>query len=255
MDRGKGREKKLTKFTASAFVVTTRNSIAAANHLFQNHGFQYVLPAVFSTNPLEKFFGIARQRKGGNFYIDVIDVIAAAKTQRLHQLVKRNILPEANADSTPNCLICTANIEEDDINLIDDLTITSTQTLLDSDDILKHKVVYIAGFLARSYDQIETEVLSTEFLDELNRGGLSMPTFDTVYFVYCAIKLQEKIPQPRQNCGRYFQRLLALINSPMANNERACSTLKNTLFKGFVLNNSDNERQVGCLRRREKLST
>ena len=71
---GRGREKKLTKFTASAFVVTTRNSIAAANHLFQNHGFHYILPAVFSTNPLEKFFGNARQRKGGNFYIDIIDV-------------------------------------------------------------------------------------------------------------------------------------------------------------------------------------
>ena len=82
----------------------------------------------------------------------------------------------------------------------------------------------------------------------------SMPTLETVYFVHCAIKLQEEIPQPRQNCGKYFQRLLALINSPMAKNEKACSTLKNTLVKGFVLHNSDNEKQVGCLRRREKLS-
>ena len=251
----RGREKKLTKFTASAFVVTTRNSIAAANHLFQNHGFHYILPAVFSTNPLEKFFGNARKRKGGNFYIDIIGVIAAAKAQRLHQLVKHNILPDANIESKRNCLICEANIEDDDVNLIDGLYITSTQTLLESDDTLKHKVVYIAGFLARRYEQAETdEVLPTGFLDELNRGGLSMPTLGTVYFIHCAVTLQEMIPEPRQRCGKYFQRLLALIDSPMAKNEKACSTLKNTLFKAFVLQNSDQEKQIGCLRRREKLS-
>ena len=130
------------------------------------------MPAVFSTNPLEKFFGNAKQRKGGNFYIVIIDVIAAAKAQHLHQLVKHNILPDANIESKRNCLICEANIEDDDVNLIDGLYITPTQTLLESDDTLKHKVVYIARLLARRYEQAETdEVLSTGFLDELNRGG------------------------------------------------------------------------------------
>ena len=162
-------------------------------------------------------------------------------------------MPDANIESKRNCLICEANIEDDDVNLIDGLYITSTQTLLESDDTLKHKVVYIAGFLARRYEQAETdEVLSTGFLDELNRGGLSMPTLGTVYFVHFAVTLQEMIPEPRQRCGKYFQRLLALIDSPMAKNEKACSTLKNTLFK--ALQNSDQEKQIGCLRRHEKLS-
>ena len=85
----RGRMKKLTRFTADAFIVTTKFSIAASKQLHEMHNFQYALPAVFSHSPLEKCFGQARQRKGGgNFYIDICDVIAAAKVQPLHQLIK-----------------------------------------------------------------------------------------------------------------------------------------------------------------------
>ena len=34
------RQRKLTKFTASAFVVTTKNAIVASNHLLENVDFQ-----------------------------------------------------------------------------------------------------------------------------------------------------------------------------------------------------------------------
>ena len=64
---GKMRQKKMTKFTAAAFIVTTKSSIAAATYLLAHHHFEFVLPAVFSQDPLEKFFGQARQRHGGNF--------------------------------------------------------------------------------------------------------------------------------------------------------------------------------------------
>ena len=80
---GKYRQKKLTKFTADAFIVTTKFSVAAATYLLTHHQFEFVLPAVFSQDPLEKFFGQAK-RHVGNFYIDVGDVISACKAQRLH---------------------------------------------------------------------------------------------------------------------------------------------------------------------------
>ena len=86
------RQQKLTKFTASVFVVTTKNVISATNYLLRNYDFQYVLPAAFSQNPFEKFFGQTRQRIGGNFYID-INVISAAKAQRFHQFIKTDIVP------------------------------------------------------------------------------------------------------------------------------------------------------------------
>ena len=91
---GKMRQKKLTKFTADAFIVTTKSSIAAATYLLAHHHFEFVLPAVFSQDPLEKFFGQARQGHDVNFYIDVGDVISAGKVQRLHQMLKYNVIPQ-----------------------------------------------------------------------------------------------------------------------------------------------------------------
>ena len=52
---GRERKKKLTKFTAEAFVITTINNIAASKHLLENYDFQYILPAIFSQDPLESF--------------------------------------------------------------------------------------------------------------------------------------------------------------------------------------------------------
>ena len=43
--------------TADAFIVTTKSSIAAATYLLAHHHFEFVLPAVFSQDPLEKSFG------------------------------------------------------------------------------------------------------------------------------------------------------------------------------------------------------
>ena len=74
---GRGRKLKLTKQTSSAFIVTTKSNIDAANYLLTEMKFNYVLPSIFAEEVLEKFFGIARQRCGGNFYIDIVDIMAA----------------------------------------------------------------------------------------------------------------------------------------------------------------------------------
>ena len=172
---------------------------------------QYILPAMFSTNPMEKFFGQSRQCVGGNFYINVVDVISAAKVQRLHQLIKNDIIPTDDA-IRKTCVHCEVDINEEDLNIVGEFNIDYAQELLNSTDTLKHKVVYIAGFLSRKHQPaFETdEVLSTEFLDELNRGGLSMPTLSTVHFVYCGMKLHELLSEARRNCRKYSQRLLYL---------------------------------------------
>ena len=43
-----------------------------------------------------------------------------------------------------------------------------------------------------------------------------MPTLGTVHLVYCGMKIHELIPEPRRNCGKYFQRMLSLIDCPMS---------------------------------------
>ena len=41
----------------------------------------------------------------------------------------------------------------------------------------------------------------------------------------------------------------------MANIKGACFSMLSIIFKAFVLNHSDKEKQLGCLRRKEKLSS
>jgi len=166
-----------------------------------DYHFSYVLPAVFSQDPLEKFFGQARQRFGGNFYIDICDVIAAAKVQRLHQLLKLDIIPKDNAQRT--CTSCTATPDEQDLEMLQDITTDDTENLIHSDDSLKHKIIFIAGFLTRKYDtqaasdtdddtqqltdDTQELTVSSDFTRQLDRGGLSIPKFSTVYFVHSAV--------------------------------------------------------------------
>ena len=138
-------------------MVTTKNVISAANYLLHNSDFQYVLPQ----NPLEKFFGQARQRIGGNFYIDINDVISEAKAQRLHQFIKNDIVP-VGGEVKNNCTYCDFVVPDDDLNLVAEFNIDCTQALLDSTDIPKHKVICLAGFVTRKHGQhIETEETST----------------------------------------------------------------------------------------------
>ena len=88
---GKNRVLKLTKQTSAAFITTTKTNIEAATYLLTEQHFQYVLPGIFADEILEMFFGKARMRVGGNFYIDLVDVIASAKVTNLHALLKYDV--------------------------------------------------------------------------------------------------------------------------------------------------------------------
>jgi len=61
---------------------------------------------------------------------------------------------------------------------------------LDFSDVLKHKVVYIDRYLAHKHKialKSEEDTLSTEFIHELNCGGLCVPTFGIIFFVHFAV--------------------------------------------------------------------
>ena len=107
------------------------------------------------------------------------------------------------------CSYCTAPIVLGDIDVMLETSIEDTQTLLDSTDTLKHKVVFIAGFL--SYKHLgpgKGDKVSNEFLQELDRGGLRVPTLDTTYIVYIAINLLGKLPEPKNRCRVYIMKFL-----------------------------------------------
>ena len=99
----RGWTQKLTKQTAEALVLSTRVNIEAAEWLLTQHNFTDVLPGVFPDEALEKFFGQSRQRNGGNFYVDIVDIKAAAETKNLHALWKYESMPH-KSNNVPRTL-------------------------------------------------------------------------------------------------------------------------------------------------------
>ena len=203
--------------------------------------FQYVLPGIFSDDALEKFFGQSRQRSGGNFYIDVVDINAADKIVNMKSLIKYDIFP-ANEKQLEECQC--SNVSEEEKNLImDEFSFNDTTNLLESDDLLKHKIVYIAGHLAHKYKGKFSEELygdedeiSCEFLKNLDRGGLSVPTFSMVHFVYVGYLIYNKT---NARCYKYLSKLFSSLDAPIAS--AASVSLANIMLNSFVLNASDRE--------------
>ena len=111
-------------------------------------------------------------------------------------MLKYDIIPQGCLEW--KCSYCTAPITFQDIELTHETSIEGTQLLLDSPDSMKHKVVFIAGFLTHKHlEPGESEDISSEFLQEHDRSGLRVPTLDTTCFVHMGINLIGKLPEPK----------------------------------------------------------
>ena len=112
---------------------------------------------------------------------------------------------------------------------------------------MKQKVIYIACYLTHKHsaefanENVDDAMVSSEFLNELNRGGLRVPTLNMVFFVHSAFTLYSKVDKSRLNCTKYFQSLIALVDTPFATKPDIRRRLTNLIFKADVLHTSDNE--------------
>ena len=95
--------------------------------------------------------------------------------------------------------------------------------------------------------------MSSEFTKQLDRGGLSVPELSATHFVHNAVYLISKLRLSKSHCRQYLARLLSCVDAPLAENVMACRSLANVLLKAHVLHHSDREKELGCLRRKEKL--
>ena len=148
----------------------------------------------------------------------------AAETKNLRALLKY--------DLTPQPCTCSFHIEEDQF----DITVLETEYLVQSNDTIKHKVIFLAGYLERKFrtnistaeaEDDDHNLTDSEFLTNLNRGGLTVPLISTVHFVNSAHKL---FVNCNLHCSRaHLSQALSRIDSPMAIIQGACVTLSNIL--------------------------
>ena len=85
------------------------------------------------------------------------------------------------------------------------------QLLLDSGDTLKHKVVFIAGYITFKHGKMEGDLVSTEFLQELDRRWLRVPTLATTCFVKTAVHLLEELQRAKDSCRTYLIKVLSFL--------------------------------------------
>ena len=119
------------------------------------------------------------------------------------------------------------------------------ENVLESDVTYKQKLV----FLAHKFEQqviATSEEISCDFIGKLSHGRLRIPTFDTVFFVYSAQHVYNKLDERKKGCTSYFRKLISNVDAPFATNVNACKTLSNIVFKGRVVAVSDRGNTLGC---------
>ena len=72
-------------------------------------------------------------------------------------------------------------------------------------------------------------------------------------FFYSIQPLNYMTRWSRKSCTKYFS-VITFIDTPSSQNVNLCNCLTIIMFKAKVLHKSDRENQLGCLRRKEKLS-
>ena len=182
----KGHVRCLTRDTGTSLRNTCRGLCAAAKHLFESN-FGFVIFELFSTDPLERFFGKCRQAAGSNYFITVRNIIEK------HRFDKARILAKLHAEALSSATSCAEVHECDacrtlDYKLLDILPLLACEIPTD----VKETVVYVAGYVARECFSDDDNVVDTfeeyrqhrRFFLNVNRGGLSVPWDSLVFLLY-----------------------------------------------------------------------
>ena len=213
----------LNSETFTACIQSMEAMLALAPYLISKHGFRYVFPGKFTSDPIEGRFGWYRQVNGGNFYMSTLQLFQAEKKIRCLSLFRQNALhtlaslnirqPVSIPDSVASTEDITwlkywsAQVEVDEVN-DDDAAVT----------------YYVAGCIGRCISRrrkcssckdqfVETKHIPTlsdisEAKDVLlalaDRGGLSPPK--QYCFAICALGVQvyNQIRQDDNICQQFL---------------------------------------------------
>jgi len=100
-------------------------------------------------------------------------------------LLKLDIIPKDNAQRT--CSNCTT-LDEQDLEMLNDITTDGTDIFISLMTLLK--IIFVVSFLKHKYDtqsasdnddDVQELTASSDFTQQLDRGGLLIPKLSTVY--------------------------------------------------------------------------
>lgn len=183
---GRKRERSLTHDTKKALVQTMNGMESLCKELF-SAGFQYVLLGELQSDRLEGEFGVYRQATGANSFMRSGDVSATFKT-RLARFSAVHLEKVDTQSSTVLPHDCNTITYEDGVAMEEVWTTDLSQLEM-------YSVTYVAGWLETRCGELtftdEQPLLvskDTEFLQQLSRGGLTVPHVCTCDFVSAGLR-------------------------------------------------------------------
>ena len=160
----------------------------------------------------------------------------------------RNDVTPSSEKKKSACNICYESFRLEDTETLNELPLEDTKGSLSSSDSLKHKDVLFAVYLLFNHSENNTpreEKCSSEYINTLNRGGLTVLMLAETHFVLCGYQVFNKLIDEKKLCMNYLEELFSLIESPM-------STIKTrAIQKAYVLGKCDGTKEITFLCRRE----
>ena len=188
----------LSSQTASALVTTLRFTASLIEDLFQE-GYTFVLTARFQSDPLERRFSRYRQMNGGRFLVALREVNSSERVLALTSLLKENV------DITKEDLAPDSHKDVDIKRFEEHLTDISEdiQSCMLSPYGIEVAAV-IAGYIVHKSKCQQCKMLSTatdaesaeyQYLKELSRGGMKIPTVGLCHHVAKSFALLDMCQQ------------------------------------------------------------
>lgn len=198
----------LTRETFTACIQSLEAMLSLTDHLLKNHGFSYVLPGKFTSDPIEGRFGWYRQANGGNFFMSLKQLLQVEKKIRCLSLLQQRVLQGASQLFLESSLpTIDDNATSQDILWLEEYVCTVNLDELSQSDC--SVILFVGGYIARSIsrrrkcascksllvkchdsppiqDYIADEKL--HLIEIADRGGLSVPT--EYCFVVCSLAVQ-----------------------------------------------------------------
>lgn len=183
----------LTKDTYGALRHSSSVLLDLVDYCFKNFEITYILPGKFTTEKLEKRFGIYRLLCGCNYNVSYDDVINAEKKIRLKHIFKKSGSSFSFAEiqkkfENPCETQQVYSFDDSSIDVSKFIDVLNTDYLADS-EVDESVKIYISGYASHTISRklncefcksviVEDKGLSigNEYFDNLQRGGLSVPT-------------------------------------------------------------------------------
>ena len=187
----------LSRQTFSALRLTN-NAIADLSSDLLSEGYKFVLTGRMQTDCLERRFSHYRQMSGGRFLVSLSEVISSESIIKMKSLLQHKL--EISA------LTIESNQEYDE-NLLEE-QVLKLRCINYEDLVLSEKshqvVAYISGYISHSLlkdascleciNLLQQDPILTQYLKDLDRGGLTLPSSSLSYYVesaFCVLEASE----------------------------------------------------------------